>query len=91
MLIFHTVTAILALLAGFPIFFSEKGRASLKEQVLEKAHQLERFPRLGRIVPEIGDASIRELIYRSYRIMYFVDQGRRVIRWPLSAQKPPCC
>ena len=25
MLIFHTVTAILALLAGFPIFFSEKG------------------------------------------------------------------
>ena len=25
MLIFHTVTAVLALLAGFPIFFSEKG------------------------------------------------------------------
>ena len=44
------------------------------EQVLEKAQQLERFPHLGRIVPEIGDESIRELIYRSYRIMYFVDQ-----------------
>jgi len=43
-------------------------------QILEKAQQLERFPRLGRIVPEIGDDSIRELIYRSYRIMYFVDQ-----------------
>ncbi len=25
MLIFHTVTAVLTLLAGFPIFFSEKG------------------------------------------------------------------
>ncbi len=35
------------------------------EQILEKAQQLERFPRLGRIVPEIGDDSIRELIYRS--------------------------
>ncbi len=53
--------------------------AFFMEQVLEKAHQLERFPRLGRIVPEIGDASIRELIYRSYRIMYFVDpEGENV-------------
>ncbi len=42
-------------------------------QVLEKAQRLERFPRLGRIVPEIGDDAIRELIYRSYRIIYFVD------------------
>lgn len=45
------------------------------EQVLAKALQLERFPRLGRIVPEIGDEAIRELIYRSYRIMYVVDQA----------------
>ena len=49
--------------------------AFFMEQVLEKAQQLERFPRLGRMVPEIGEESIRELIYRSYRIMYFVDQG----------------
>ena len=48
--------------------------AFFMEQVLEKAQQLERFPRMGRVVPEIGDESIRELIYRSYRIMYFVDQ-----------------
>ena len=53
--------------------------AFFMEQVLEKAQQLERFPRLGRIVPEIGDASIRELIYRGYRIMYFVDpEGENV-------------
>ncbi len=53
--------------------------AFFMERILEKAHQLERFPRLGRIVPEIGDASIRELIYRSYRIMYFVDpEGENV-------------
>lgn len=44
------------------------------EQVLEKAQQLEHFPRLGRIVPEIGEEAIRELIYRSYRIMYVVDR-----------------
>ena len=31
MLIFHTVTAVLALLAGFPIFFSENGHSHFFE------------------------------------------------------------
>ncbi len=31
------------------------------------------FPRLGRVVPEIGDATIRELILFPYRIVYVVD------------------
>ena len=33
------------------------------------------MPNMGRIVPEIGDESIRELIYRQYRIIYIVDDG----------------
>jgi plasmid stabilization system protein ParE len=45
------------------------------EQVFDKADQLERFPRMGRMVPEIEDEAIRELIYRDYRIIYFVDVG----------------
>ncbi len=28
---------------------------------------------MGRIVPEIGDEDIRELIYRDYRLIYIVD------------------
>lgn len=28
---------------------------------------------MGRIVPEIADEDIRELIYRDYRIIYIVD------------------
>lgn len=40
---------------------------------LEKTQQLARLPRIGRIVPEIGDEQIRELIYRQYRIVYIVD------------------
>ena len=39
----------------------------------EKTAQLRSFPRLGRMVPEIGDPDIRELIYRQYRIVYIVD------------------
>ena len=46
-----------------------------EENVLAKVRQLERFPRLGRMVPEINDRSMRELIYRSYRIVYFVDES----------------
>lgn len=38
----------------------------------EAAARLARFPRAGRIVPEVGDAAIRELIYRQYRIIYVV-------------------
>ncbi len=55
-------------LEAIEVYFEEIApdyAAFFMEQILEKAQQLERFPRLGRIVPEIGDDSIRELIYRS--------------------------
>ncbi len=45
------------------------------EGAIEKTLQLEAFPRIGRIVPEIGEEDLRELIYRQYRIIYIVDTG----------------
>lgn len=44
-----------------------------EDEVVEKIRQLEEFPRMGRMVPEIGDEVLRELIHRSYRIVYYVD------------------
>jgi toxin ParE1/3/4 len=41
----------------------------------EATERLADFPRAGRMVPEIGDEAIRELIYRQYRIIYVVDEG----------------
>ena len=38
--------------------------------VFVKVEQLEYFPEIGRIVPEINDQKIRELIYGNYRIIY---------------------
>ena len=35
---------------------------------------LERFPGRGRVVPETGRPSIRELIYGEYRIIYKVQE-----------------
>ncbi len=45
-----------------------------EEKVIEKVRPLERFPRMGRMVPEIQDEAIREVIYRNYRIVYVVDR-----------------
>ena len=37
--------------------------------------RLAEFPEMGREVPEFGDPSIREIIVRSYRVIYRVDHG----------------
>ena len=51
---------------------------SFVDGAIEKTLQLEVFPRMGRMVPEIGDEALRELIYRQYRIIYIVDaEGER--------------
>ena len=34
---------------------------------------------MGRIVPELGDATLRELIFQSYRIVYSIENGGREI------------
>ena len=41
----------------------------------ESTERLADFPRAGRVVPEIGEPSIRELLYRQYRIIYVVGES----------------
>ncbi len=45
-----------------------------EERVITKIRKLERFPRMGRVVPEIRDDAIREVLYRNHRIVYVVDR-----------------
>jgi len=47
--------------------FAEKG--------IEKIRPLEQRPRMGRIVPEIGDKAIREILHRTYPTVDGVDQN----------------
>ncbi len=49
--------------------------ALFEEKLIEKLRALERFPRMGRVVPEIRDEAIREIIYRNYRLVYIVDSA----------------
>jgi toxin ParE1/3/4 len=47
------------------------------EKLIAAAEPLETFPQLGRIVPE-GDGRHRELLFRSYRIIYRV-KGEEIL------------
>ena len=47
-------------------FYAKK----VSDEILEKSENLKLFPQMGRIVPEIGDPNVRELIVYSYRLIY---------------------
>ena len=42
--------------------------------VFSKVKQLESSPKIGRVVPEIGNEQFRELIYGNYRIIYRIEK-----------------
>lgn len=48
------------------------------EKFFARTEILERHPKSGRIVPELGDENIRELIEGSYRIIYRILSSDRI-------------
>jgi plasmid stabilization system protein ParE len=49
------------------------------ENAFSAVERLAVFPNSGRVVPEIADDSIREIIYGSYRIIYSVAETEIII------------
>jgi toxin ParE1/3/4 len=47
--------------------------------ILGKLKLLEEHPRMGRVVPELADPGVREIIHSPYRVIYRIVEGRRVI------------
>jgi len=39
-------------------------------ELIDQALSIGNFPEMGRIVPELGDPAVREIIHGSYRIVY---------------------
>jgi plasmid stabilization system protein ParE len=48
---------------------SERAR-TFGDELIDRALSIAIFPELGRIVPEIGEPTVREIIHGSYRIIY---------------------
>lgn len=47
----------------------------LGQFLVSNTKRLADFPEMGRVVPEFGDPFLREIIVRSYRVIYRVDHG----------------
>jgi len=64
----------------------------LNDRIFEMVEHLELFPQMGRHVPETDDPTVRELLYKSYRIIYQIKEGyleiitvihgSRLLKWP---------
>ena len=48
-------------------------------RLMGKVDLLANFPELGRIVPETNDVNIREIVLRSYRIIYRVMPAQQFV------------
>ena len=46
------------------------------QKVFETIKQLKYFPESGRVVPEIGQSTIREITLGNYRIIYRVQKDK---------------
>src|SRR5690554_5293065 len=50
-----------------------------RDKLVDTARALGEFPELGRVVPELGEANIRECFVYSYRLIYRVEAERILI------------
>ncbi|MBN1466336.1 type II toxin-antitoxin system RelE/ParE family toxin [candidate division KSB1 bacterium] len=55
---------------------SSERAANFVNYLIDRAETLKDHPKIGRVVPEMANKNIRELIFRKYRIIYQVFEKR---------------
>ena len=65
--------------AGFIARDSERYAAAFVEEVRTAAASLKDLAERGQIVPEFGDASVRELLVGPYRLIYKILPGKIIV------------
>ena len=53
--------------------------ARLGYELITRAESLANFPELGRVVPEFRQPNLREIVCRSYRIIYRTNAARQTL------------
>jgi toxin ParE1/3/4 len=60
--------------------------------LIEHTRSLGQFPERGRVVPEFEDESVREIIVRTYRVVYRVQHDQQLVEvirfWHAGRGKP---
>lgn len=49
--------------------------ARFVKSLIESTKKLERMPRCGRVIPELEEQGLREIIFRNYRIAYRIKKN----------------
>ena len=62
--------------------------SAIVRKLLERARQLSAHPYSGRVVPELNDPSIRELLLYSYRLIYRVQAEQVTVAAVVHARQP---
>ena len=70
---------------------SPRYAALVADRVVGAVGRLRDFPESGRVVPELGDQAVREVIHGAYRIVYELRAGRAEVLtvFPGSRAFPP--
>ena len=65
---------------------------SFGNELIDQTDILENFAKTGRIVPELGEKNLRELVYKPYRIIYRINEAKEEIEvlryWHAGQGKP---
>lgn len=48
-------------------------------ELMSQADDLQEFPEIGRVVPELTDNNIREIVFGSYRIIYRIKRDDNLV------------
>lgn len=75
----HRATEDLESIAAYIALDSKAYASSVIRKILQKTRALADFPQMGRVVPEFGDDSIREIFAYSYRIIYKIERESVVV------------
>lgn len=56
-----------------------KAAAAWVDRLVDRAEKAATLPSSGRVVPEVGDPTIREVFVRTYRIIYRIEAQRILV------------
>jgi plasmid stabilization system protein ParE len=74
-------------IADYMAEIDEEAASNWIDALFETVDKLDRFPKLGRMVPEFAQEEVRELIWNGYRILYQLRNGDVEILTVLNARQ----
>jgi toxin ParE1/3/4 len=74
----HKALADIEAIAQYLSEYSPSYASRFVVEITKRAELLRSFPEIGRVLPEIDEIEVRELIYQHYRIVYHIINENRI-------------